>query len=149
MNLISIDQSLVNSGICIYNIHTEEMIYQNFKTKTKGQERLDEIFRFYESLFRTYKPKMVIRERQAFAAKGMVADLAAPAHFIDLLAYRVGCHSEHISPATHFKFTTGNGRAKKDAVISAIKEKHNITEDIDDNISDAISMMDMARAMLV
>lgn len=143
MNILAIDQSLTNSGICISS--NEKLLFSNIKTTPEISlvERFAYIRDKLQNLIDINNIEIVIREGCAFgigSGSGRVFDLGGLVAIIDLTCYDLGRKMFIIEPKTHKKFTTGAGNTGKSIMLMHVYKNWNI-ELKDDNIADAVSML--------
>lgn len=140
LNILSIDQSLRNSGVCGYV--RDVIIKSSIQPKSKGVERLFEIKEKLQEYFEGYQIHIAIMESYSYgsAGKGLSFNLGELGGMIKLFCYERKTPLLIMPIGTHKMFTTGKGNTKKDLMLKEVYKKYG--EDVnDDNIADAISML--------
>lgn len=139
-NILSIDQSLVCSGISIY--FNNEIITTTIEPKKiKGVERLIFIREKIKELLKKYNVSLIIMEGYSFGSRGRaVFDLGELGGMIKILGKDLNIPVITLAPGTHKKFTTGKGNTKKDMMLLEVYKKYNI-ELNNDNVADSVSLL--------
>lgn len=130
---LGVDQGTNNVGWAIVN-QDEEVIssgYINAKSKKTDYTKLQHIMYELENILSDFQPKHVVCE-QIFSSP-RTANGAMKTNLCTGLLYTLAIQRntslEQLVPATIKKQITGNGRAKKDEIIKAIKQHKNIKND--------------------
>lgn len=115
MKILSIDQSLNSSGICIW----EDGLLIDFKAiqPSKGLDqhiRLSLLLDEVEQLILEEKIEYLVLEGMSFSSSGIsLRVLGAVYYSLLILCYKHGIEFQEIPPTTLKKFATGSGKAKK------------------------------------
>lgn len=144
--LISLDESTVSTGYAIFK-NKELIDYGVITQKSKNVlERVDNIMNEIDNLIQKYKPNdMVIENIQITMSAPTAKALMGLQFMIELLAFQKDIKCTSIRTA-HWRKVMGfsnssklNRKEKKQETLDYVKNKYNITENIDD-IADAISI---------
>lgn len=141
MGILSIDQSLSNSGIVIWKDDQEHFL--NIKTKDISNHitKIIYIREQLKELIYKYNINTIIREGFSFHSTGQsVFQLGGLGYMIDVIATDLMVDLYIIPPSTHKKFTTGKGNSPKSVMLLYIFKNWGI-ELKDDNVADAYSMI--------
>lgn len=106
-------------------------------------DRVGEFYRWLINLVLSDDIEMIVYEKPGGANYNGVRSHSQLEGVIMLVAGITGCGFLGLSAGEIKKFATGNGRAKKDEMIQACKEKLGI-DPIDDNHADAAWIYDYA-----
>jgi len=164
-NLISIDQSLTNTGIVVWTEKSGYVfrLFQTKKTKDTKCPTIDYTRRILEikdeinRLCQEYSIQKGIIEGAAFGAGGYLYDLGGLGHASRIALIESGVDIVVIPPKTAKKYFTGNGNANKQDMIAEAKNRNvkipfmkkysKILTDFDDNVVDAFCFMSFLREL--
>lgn len=122
MRILSIDQSYTSSGIVMFD-DGEVTHIENFKTSKEENifKRAQLVAERIRQLAHTFEPHIIAIEGLAFGMRGNATRDLAGLQFVIIveLQIRHGYDVEIIAPLSVKKFATGNGRAKKEELMSA------------------------------
>jgi len=127
MLVLGIDQSYTSTGFVV--LDSDKNIIDHGIIKSNPEDDMIQRARFIADQLVTialkHKPKKIALEGLAFGSKGdATRDLGGLFFLIvDSLRHRFGFEISVIPPTTLKKFATGNGRAKKQEMYSALPEQ--------------------------
>ena len=158
-NMISIDQSLTNTGIVVWTELSgyDFKLFQTEKTKNTKCPTIDYTRRIVmikdeikKICFENNIQKGII-EGAAFGANGHLYDLGGLGHASRIALVECGVDFVVIPPKTAKKYFTGNGNANKQDMIEEAKNRKvkipymkkysKILTDFDDNVVDSYCFM--------
>lgn len=140
MNILFIDQSLRNTGVCILEDGGKYHLMSIKPPKAlRDEPRLLYIHGKIQEILRTYKIQRVVIEGYSFGSRGRaIFQLGELGGMLKMLFYQLQIPFEVIPPTSHKKSTTGRGNAKKEDVVKAvIAFGYDVA---DDNQADAVSL---------
>lgn len=140
MNILFIDQSLRNTGICVLETSGKHHLLSIKPPKAlRDEPRLLFIHGKVQELLRTYQIQQVVLEGYSFGSRGRaIFQLGELGGMLKMLFYQLQIPYEVVPPTSHKKSTTGRGNANKEAVVEAVKAMG--YEVADDNQADAVSL---------
>jgi len=136
MKLLSLDQSLNNTGFCVFD---DMKLLQKgvIQPKIMGVERLNMIRQEVNSLIDKYSIDLIGIEGYSFGSNGMaVFNIGELGGVLRLLFYDRLIKYIVVPPTTVKKFLTGKGNSKKDLMLKEVYKRYDFNED-NDNIADA------------
>lgn len=137
INLLAIDPSLTETGICIFKngkIHSEVI-----KPKTKDVARLSDISNHINCLIQDHCITHACIEGYAYSAIGRIVNLGELGGVIRLLLYDEGIPFVVVPPTVIKKFITGKGNAKKELMLLQVYKKFGVEFD-NNNTCDAFAL---------
>ena len=141
MNILSIDQSLTSSGVCVYtgDFNNTEIFTINPKKK-RGAERLVFIREILKEKLIKNKIELLVMEEYAFAAKGQTFAIGEGGGIIRVAAYDLGIPYFAMDIGTHKIYSTGRGDTKKEMMLLEIYKRYGVSSNNDDE-ADAMSLL--------
>jgi len=135
--LLAIDQSLTNSGVCIFD---KELVFScSIKSKYKDGERLVDIGEQLINLLRGYNITQLVLEDYAYNARGKVFNLGELGGVIKYICIKNSIPYTIVPPTVIKKYVTGKGNAKKELMLLQVYKKFNVEFD-DNNLADAYAL---------
>lgn len=145
MLFLGIDQSLVNSGVCLFDSDGSVELYSIKPGNLKGSERLDFIANKIQE-YLDMKPAMVCMEGYSYGSYGRTFELGELGGILKLLFFRSDIPVTIVPPKALKKFLTGNGNADKMQILKQVSTKYKISPK-DDNQADAFGLAKIAQML--
>ena len=134
----------------------DALVVDTIKPKVKGIERLVYLRGEFTYLINAYAPDVVVMEGYNYGAARMKGAQMTPGRLFDIgelggmikmLVWHHKLPMLIVPPASLKMFAAGNGAAKKDQMMVAVKEQWR-TKIRDDNQADAVALFYFAQATL-
>ena len=155
MRILAIDPSLTATGTAVTNM-LDAIVVETIKPKIRGIERLAFIRGQLQYLLNAYAPDVVVMEGYNYGAArgnkrfntpvGRLFDIGELGGTIKMEVWHRKLPLLIVPPASLKMFATGNGIAKKEQVMAAVKKQWRIKIG-DDNQADAVALYYFAEAL--
>jgi len=148
---VGIDQSLLDTGICIVDAYGSILETKSVKSDPKHtiEARINYILDEIDYVINQYsqRKRIVYVEGLAFGARGQgMTNLAGLHHALRLMLLKDEIEYSVIAPTTVKKFVCGSGTAKKEMMMLRIYKRWGIEFD-NNNIADAFGIAQYALAI--
>lgn len=143
MMIIGFDPSLLKTGYAVLDTGKMKVVSAG-QIRTDAKDglygRLQEIFTEAGEIIDKHKPEAAVFEESFYHKNVKSANILAQVRSILAVQSKMkGCELYFYSPNTIKKCSTGKGHASKEQVMFMIKRIFSISEDIPDDVSDAIA----------
>lgn len=148
MQVLAIDPSLTSTGYA--HSSADGVVFGMIRPKKlKAEPRLLWLRCRLRELITEVSPDVVVYEDYSFGSKGRgVYGMAELGGVWRLELYEQNIDTLFVPPTTLKLFTANHGFADKETMIAAVKERHSITEKINDDEADAIALWHLGRCYL-
>lgn len=139
MKILSIDQSLVQSGYCIFQ--DDKLIEKGvIESGQKGTKRLFEIKQEIQVLLKNHRPEYVVFEDYSYGSRGRATfSLGELGGMLKLMFFEAIELWYTVPIPLWKKYLTGKGNCKKDVVMMKVFKKFGF-ETANNNVADAYVM---------
>ena len=132
MRILGIDPSLTHTGICLLNPQDDRLEYDHdvrtCAPKTKGAERLHDIYTTLNQTYIAYKVELAVMEGYAFSPRfGQAFSLGEAGGVIKLYLYQQLVPLYIVAPQSLKKFVTGAGKGQKNQMLLSAYKKYGIS----------------------
>lgn len=136
-NVIAVDPSLTNSGLCV--IDNGRFLVGKLSPNKRGIDRLLWFEKTWRDILKGFPNFPVCIEGYAFGSKNQREAMGELGGVYRLGAYRAGHRVVCVPPTTVKKFTTGSGAAKKSMILKSVFKRWGLDLD-DEDIADAVAV---------